>query len=135
MNHFALPTGAGSEGFSTRFGIHAMELLINEIMRLGGDRRRIRAKVFGGSNIQNLPFSIGHMNAQFILNFLSTEKIPLVAYHLGGATGWSVHFYTHTGRALVKPLDSCPLIDGNETSRRQLFEKLSRAEPENIVLF
>ena len=135
MNHFALPTGAGSEGFSTRFGIHAMELLINEIMRLGGDRRRIRAKVFGGSNIQNLPFSIGHMNAQFILNFLSTENIPLVAYHLGGATGWSVHFYTHTGRALVKPLDSCPLIDGNETSKRQLFEKLARAEPENIVLF
>lgn len=135
MNHFALPSGTGVEGLSSRFGVHAMELLINEIMRLGGDRRRIRAKVFGGSNVQNVPFSIGHMNAKFILDFLSTEQIPLVAYHLGGTTGWSVHFYTHTGRALIKPLDSCPLLDGNETSRKQAFEKLYRAEPENVVLF
>lgn len=135
MNHFALPAGMGAGGLSTRFGVHAMELLINEIMRHGGDRRRIRAKVFGGSNVQNVLFSIGHLNAQFILEFLSTEQIPLVAYHLGGTTGWSVHFYTHTGRALIKPLDSCPLLDGNETSRKQVFEKLCRAEPENVVLF
>ena len=49
MNHFMLPQ-ANRETTSAAFGIHAMELLINKIMRLGGDRRRLQAKHFGGAS-------------------------------------------------------------------------------------
>lgn len=55
VNHFMLPFQASDSAVCGRYGVHAMELLINEFARLGGDRRRLRAKVFGGSSVINLP--------------------------------------------------------------------------------
>jgi len=43
-----------------------MEMLINEIMRLGGDRRRLRAKVFGAAqvlHVKGLADSVAKANA------------------------------------------------------------------------
>src|SRR5262245_42002874 len=54
MNHFLLPDPYDDDGLPTRYGINAMEILINEIMRLGGDRRRLQAKAFGGAAVLNL---------------------------------------------------------------------------------
>ena len=53
MNHFLLPGTVGQTEGCTRYGVHAMELLINDIMKLGGDRRRLKAKVFGGAQVMN----------------------------------------------------------------------------------
>ena len=49
MNHFMLPDGVGGGADSARFGVHAMELLIDAILARGGDRSRLQAKIFGGS--------------------------------------------------------------------------------------
>ncbi|MGA2401571.1 MAG: chemotaxis protein CheD [Syntrophobacteraceae bacterium] len=53
MNHILLPGEAELTHFDTsaRYGINAMELLINTIATLGGNRRRIAAKAFGGAHI------------------------------------------------------------------------------------
>ena len=55
MNHFLLPSdkGLGEEtyGSAARYGMYAMELLIDEMMRLGADKRQLQAKVFGGGNV------------------------------------------------------------------------------------
>jgi len=57
MNHFMLPDEGklvGSHGNISaggRYGVHAMELLINQILKLGGKRERLEAKVFGGGNV------------------------------------------------------------------------------------
>ena len=57
MNHFMLPDEGklvGSHGNISaggRYGVHAMELLINQILKLGGRRDRLEAKVFGGGNV------------------------------------------------------------------------------------
>jgi chemotaxis protein CheD len=52
MNHFMLPTSGSDVGgpasASARYGVNAMELLINELIRLGARRRNLEAKVFGG---------------------------------------------------------------------------------------
>ncbi len=52
LNHFLLPgdsTGTGPTSVhATRYGVHAMEKLINEILKMGGDRSRLQAKLFGG---------------------------------------------------------------------------------------
>jgi len=48
-----LPGDTASHGSpwaaSARFGVYAMEVLINEMIHLGADRRRMVAKVFGGA--------------------------------------------------------------------------------------
>ena len=107
MNHFALPTVFKSERAVASFGVHAMELLINEIMMLGGDRRYFQAKVFGGANVLNLSDkgNVGKRNAAFIREFLENESIPILAEYLGGERGMQVLFETHTGRARMKLLD------------------------------
>ena len=102
MNHILLP-GAATDDRKTRFGVQAMELLINSLMREGGDRRRFVAKAFGAANV--LPTlsspTVGELNAKFVREFLAAERIPLLAHRLGGKRAIHVHFTTDTGKVIV----------------------------------
>jgi len=110
MNHILLPRCLKGDK-SPRCGVHAMELLINEVMKLGGDRRRFIAKAFGGGNV--LPgiqmLQIGDENAEFVREFLATERIPLVAERLGGDHAVHLYFQTDTGRASVHSVNGSAL--------------------------
>ncbi len=106
MNHILLPSCCGSEQ-NTRGGVHAMELLINELMKHGGDRRRFLAKAFGGANVlpglKNTP--VGDENVKFTRGFLAVERIPLIAEKLGGDRALHVRFRTDTGKAMVRTVN------------------------------
>ena len=110
MNHILLPSCHTGE-VTARYGIHAMELLINEVMKLGGDRRRLIAKAFGGAAVipgTRLP-PIGESNARFVRAFLANENIPLVAERMGGDHAVHVYFHTDTGKATVHTVDGSTL--------------------------
>jgi chemotaxis protein CheD len=119
MNHILLP-GHRPGDESQRYGIHAMELLINRLMSLGCDRNRLVAKAFGGANLlqQSHERAIGPRNAAFVRGFLSLERIPLIAERFGGNRALQVNFFTDTSRVMVAPVksDQANLIAGNETS-------------------
>lgn len=105
MNHFMLPDAAPGDG-SARYGAHAMELLINGMLKNGASRSRLQAKVFGGGNV--LPGMtidpIGTRNANFVLEYLKAEGIPILGQDLGGTQPRKVVFFVRTGRTLVKRL-------------------------------
>jgi chemotaxis protein methyltransferase CheR len=106
MNHFMLPTGTDDE-LPARFGVHAMEMLINGMLKLGAHRERLVAKVFGGANVMvtlGRKAGVAEQNIAFIEEFLAEEGIEVVARKLGGDIGLSVHFETATGRAFVRTL-------------------------------
>jgi len=88
-----------------------MELLINEVMKLGGDRRRFIAKAFGGGNV--IPgikmLQIGDANAEFVRAFLAAERIPLVAERLGGDHAVHLYFRTDTGKATLHSVNGSAL--------------------------
>jgi len=111
MNHILVPGSANSGRCGGRCGVHAMELLINALMNLGADRRRFVAKAFGAGNV--LPvfsgLTVGEMNANFVRNFLETERIPLVGERLGGEQAVRVNFHTYTGKARVHTVDGSRL--------------------------
>jgi chemotaxis receptor (MCP) glutamine deamidase CheD len=88
-----------------------MELLINEMMKQGGDRKRFIAKAFGGAQIvEGMALrTIGADNARFVREFLATEKIPLLAQRLGGTQPVHVNFRTDTGKATVHTVDGSML--------------------------
>jgi hypothetical protein len=48
MNHFLLPDGgeSGIAGTAGRYGVNAMEMLINELVKRGAQRSRLEAKIF-----------------------------------------------------------------------------------------
>lgn len=108
MNHFLLPSdGSGETGLlteSARYGVYAMELLINHLLKMGTARTRFEAKVFGGGNVlRGLTVNnVGQRNAEFVLDYLHTEQIPVVAQDLLGEFPRKVYFFPDTGQVLVK---------------------------------
>jgi chemotaxis protein CheD len=107
MNHFMLPRGredSGPASTPARYGVHAMELLINELVRLGARRCNLEAKVFGGGNVLEgvTALGIGQANAEFVCEFLRAESIPMIAEDLQGTVSRKVCFFPASGRALVR---------------------------------
>lgn len=105
MNHFLLPSGDSPEGDPGRFGVHAMDRLIGGMMKLGADRRRIVAKVFGGAHVLDIAESatgVPQRNIAFIRDFLRHDRIPVAAEDVGGHAPRDVRFYTATNRVRVR---------------------------------
>ncbi|MCC9601201.1 hypothetical protein LOC67_11650 [Stieleria sp. JC731] len=121
MNHFALPSGNLGSRKIASFGVHAMELLINDIMQLGGDRRRLKAKVFGGANVLGMSSeeNIGQKNVDFVRKFLGMEQIPITAEYLGGDQGMQVLFEPCSGKAKMKLLDQTKTMEAEKLDRAQ----------------
>ena len=86
MNHFMLADGGEKEmlSASARYGTYAMEILINHLMKMGARRSALEAKVFGGGRVMaSLTSSqVGERNAEFVVDFLQTEGIPIAARSL-----------------------------------------------------
>lgn len=108
MNHFMLPDAAagGVTSFSARYGIYAMELLINQLLKMGARRDRLEAKVFGGGAVLSSLASskVGERNAAFVLDFLQTEKIPVLAKDLLDAYPRKIYYFPRPGRVFVRKL-------------------------------
>jgi chemotaxis protein CheD len=137
MNHFMLPGGAGNDATSARYGAHAMELLINDLLKRGARRQRLQAKVFGGGNVlsgfHNDP--IGTRNAAFVVEYLAAERIPVLAQDLGDVHPRKVCFFVQTGRTLVRRLPATR-NDGIVDAERALYGRLARAPASGrVVLF
>jgi chemotaxis protein CheD len=110
MNHFMLPERGGTPDSplspSARYGAYAMEVLINQLIKLGARRNTLEAKVFGAGKVLAGMGDIGARNAQFVREYLKLEKIALLAEDLGDVHPRKVYFFPHSGRVLVKQLRS-----------------------------
>jgi chemotaxis receptor (MCP) glutamine deamidase CheD len=126
MNHFLLPRSSSSAPEEpTRFGVHAMDLLIGEMLKAGAERSRLRAKVFGGAHVLAVAEdedSVPSQNISFALEFLRRDGFKLTGEDLGGYQPRRVHFQTDTGRAFVRRLASAVALS-----------RLSAAEQQAVV--
>jgi len=103
MNHFLLPDTTHDDGpLETRYGVHAMERLVNELLGLGAVKRRLKAKVFGAAQIGSFQSSVQERNAAFVRSYLQKEGIPIVAERLLGKRPLEVQLRTDTGQAFVR---------------------------------
>lgn len=119
MNHFLLAARRGAQDDSVlsseagRYGIHAMELLINGLLISGARRSRLRAKAFGGGNVlgtcsgrQNGFECVSTANVRFVREFLQSDGIPLLAADLGGNFGRQIHFTGEDYSVYVRKIHS-----------------------------
>ncbi len=136
MNHFLLayrhhsfskPSIETEEG---RYGMYAMELLINTMMAKGARRERLQAKCFGGGDVLHLRGetggrrSLAGANIDFIREFLKNENIPMVSSSLGGKHGRNIHFVGEDNSVYVK-------VIGNHRDRE--VEKQERRYWKNSI--
>ena len=108
MNHFMLPDTGGGAADSGRYGSFAMELLINEMMKRGASRGSLEAKVFGGGAVISgmNSINVGERNTSFVMDYLKTERIPVVSKDVLDVHPRKVCFFPASGKAMVKRLAS-----------------------------
>ena len=106
MNHFMLPDTGGGAADSGRYGSFAMELLINEMMKRGASRGSLEAKVFGGGAVISgmNSINVGERNTSFVMDYLKTERIPVVSKDVLDVHPRKVCFFAASGKAMVKRL-------------------------------
>ena len=106
MNHFMLPDNGGGAGDSGRYGSFAMELLINEMLKMGASRMTLEAKVFGGGAVISgmNSINVGERNTAFVMEYLKTERIPVVSKDVMDIYPRKVCFLPHSGKAMIKRL-------------------------------
>jgi len=132
MNHFLLgePGADHRVGVNemSRYGVHAMELLINGMMARGAVRSRLRAHLYGGANIVSGLGSIGSSNADFARRFMADEGIEVAHSDLGGTSARKIEFMPHEGRSrctkvadMVPERPPVPLTLPADTGELELF--------------
>ena len=113
MNHFMLPgcvntdsgKWAGEDALTTRYGIAAMESLINELLKLGARKERMELKLFGGGAVVEMEMNnIGDRNIAFVREFAQVEGLRIAASDLGGIHARKVRFFPRNGKVLVRQL-------------------------------
>jgi chemotaxis protein CheD len=112
MNHFMLPGDSSCKTVFTskegKYGIFAMELLIDEMVNMGGCEKYFQAKVFGGGSVlpsySDYTESVPVNNIRFVMQYLSDENIPVISSDIGGIEGRKVYFITEKKAVFVKKI-------------------------------
>jgi chemotaxis protein CheD len=104
MGHFIIPGAIGTAGIVTdeiaRLGVNSMEFLMGEIVKLGGDRKFLRAKIFGAGYSDQPKKTTDEMatsNIRFIHEYFLLENIPVERNDLGGDFRRRIYFSTRDG--------------------------------------
>ncbi|MEM9910107.1 MAG: chemotaxis protein CheD [Pseudomonadota bacterium] len=98
MNHFLLPGCKGQDSKDMRYGVHSMELLINELLKHGASRHSLLAQLYGGASVIKNRSNIGASNVNFATDFLRNESIKCLDRNVGGKLARRVKFHAATGR-------------------------------------
>ena len=109
LNHFMLAESNfqhRNESFFNieRYGLYAMEAVLNDMIKLGCKKERLRAKIFGGSSVFETrnKSNIGPANIEFAELFLKTEKIPIVNSDTGGEQARRIYLFPRTFKVLLR---------------------------------
>lgn len=114
MNHFLLGEPSAGHDVSPqdmqRYGVHAMEVLINALMARGASRDRLKAHIYGGANVVAGLGSIGSQNASFARRFCQTEGIAIAHEDVGGNFARRVEFLAYEGKSRCSRVAQAPPI-------------------------
>lgn len=133
MNHFMLPEDGDptsrDAAAAMRYGVYAMEMLLNELFKAGARRERLEAKVFGGGAVlANMTMlNIGDRNADFVLRYLQTEQVRIAAQDLRGSLPRRINYFPVTGRVTMQKLrrqdDALPVQHDEQALAQALLKQ------------
>lgn len=131
MNHFMLPARSEFDENrlytpDTRYGIHAMDMLVNQVLKKGARRENLKAKIFGGSASGEPAASVGEKNIRFARKYLEVEKILIDGEDTGGKEARKIFFFPLTGKVFLKRILKEPYIEKLEAREGQEIQKKIR---------
>lgn len=104
LAHAMLPKSNGLK--SAKYVDSAIEISVEALENLGGDRRNMVAKIAGGAQIfkhltlENL--KIGDRNLEVARESLKELGIRIISEDTGGNVGRTLYFFVEDGRVLLK---------------------------------
>lgn len=112
MAHIMLPDSRGAKGGEKigKFADTAVPAVIDELIKKGALKSRMKAKIAGGAQMFALPdaptdfLAVGSRNVKETTSRLAAAGIPLVASDTGGNKGRTIEFSTTTWFLTVKTL-------------------------------
>lgn len=145
LNHFMLPGSLDSQSFMTsetgKYGMFAMELLINELIKMGARKERLRAKVFGGGHVlQNdvgQDGGVPQSNIRFAFEYLDTESIPVETSDVGGTVGRKIFLDPQTFKVMLKRITGKLIVDVEKEEEEYLESLRQRRQKRkgDVTLF
>lgn len=109
MAHVMLPdsTAMRSQTNLAKYADTAMSILLEKLLALGVEKRRLEAKMAGGAQMFNFGsdndlMRIGARNREAVMKMLDQFKIPLIAEDTGESHGRTMEFHTENGLVLIK---------------------------------
>lgn len=110
MNHLLLAgERIGNRSGYDMAGVAEMECLINGIIKIGGRRERLKAKVFGGARMLDCSTAIGDANARFAFDYLEQERIACINSSIGGQAARALRFWPASGRVIMRFVKEAPV--------------------------
>lgn len=111
LAHIMLPSSKEIKNNSNKakFADTAIELLLDEMIQLGANSRKIVAKLAGGSqmfafNAKNDILKIGERNVKASKKILGKFNIPVIAEDTGGNYGRTIELNIGDGSLLVRTI-------------------------------
>ncbi|MCL2171601.1 MAG: chemotaxis protein CheD [Defluviitaleaceae bacterium] len=111
MAHCMLPDSASIANNTNvaKFVDSALIRLINDMVRAGANKNKIKAKLAGGAqmfafNSTNESMRIGDRNVEAALRRLREMGIPLIGRDTGEDYGRTIELYTDDGRVVIKTI-------------------------------
>lgn len=142
MNHFMLPGRVKADEIArsedARYGIHAMEMMINSMMKLGARRNYLQAKVFGGGQVLEVAHNnIAAANIDFALAFLKIEEIPVLSRDVGGNEGRKLFFFPDSFEVYVRRITYHKELQSTLQREESFLERMrrQRGEASELELF
>lgn len=131
MNHFMLPGGSDGaqtmSGSAAKFGVFAMEYLVNAILKHGGRKANFEIKLFGGANVLATGMDVGDTNIAFIRDYMRMEGLNISSEDLGGIHPRKVNYFPLTGKVMIKNLR--PVQEKMVAERERTYAAATRAKP------
>ncbi len=134
MNHFMLPDVSLAQktdsSLATKYGVHAMDTLIEQLIATGARKDKLVAKAFGGGKV--LPGfvqqDIGRVNAEFVLDYLDNVGIPLLSSDLMANYARKIYFFPSEGNVYMKRIRDYhnATLHERETTHRVLLSEQAK---------
>jgi len=104
LAHIFLPSGEKErEGQPALYANTGVERLVQAVVALGGERRRLQAKMVGGARLfaHSDTLNVGLRNVEAVQAELRRLEIPLAGREVGGSRGRSLLFDLSDGRIQI----------------------------------
>lgn len=134
INHFMLPNVLrGDAGDSARYGVYALEVLVNQVLGSLGKRANLEVKVFGGGRVIDGAGDVGRGNIDLVRKFFAAENIPIHSEDLGDTFARRVRYWPKSGRAQIQRI---PMAVATEVvQKEQKAAETVVAAPGTVELF